>query len=120
MLISEVSKRPKYLLEKVFFWVFGLSLLIGLLFTFIVKHIYNNDDKEVIYIDEWTVYHEDGSSFKAGRTLNDKMAYDEDFTIVTTLPDDIENGIGTQFDPHFGEIMLEMIDEDKNYEMREK
>ncbi len=33
---------------------------------------------------------------------------------------EIENGIGTQFDPHFGEIMLEMIDEDKNYEMREK
>ena len=55
MLISEVSKRPKYLLEKVFFCVFGLSLLIGLLFTFIVKHIYNNDDKEVTYIDEWTV-----------------------------------------------------------------
>lgn len=33
---------------------------------------------------------------------------------------EIENGIGTQFDPVFAKIMLEMIDEDKKYEMHEK
>lgn len=33
---------------------------------------------------------------------------------------EIENGIGTQFDPVFARIMLEMIDEDKKYEMHEK
>jgi len=33
---------------------------------------------------------------------------------------EIEKGKGTQFDPYFADIMLQMIDEDKNYEMREK
>lgn len=28
--------------------------------------------------------------------------------------------MGTQFDPKFAKIMLEMIEEDKNYDMREK
>ena len=32
---------------------------------------------------------------------------------------EIENGSGTQFDPRFASIMLEMINEDKNYELRE-
>ena len=33
---------------------------------------------------------------------------------------EIENGIGTQFDPEFAKIMLRLIDEDINYDMREK
>ena len=33
---------------------------------------------------------------------------------------EIEKGKGTQFDPKFADIMLEMIDEDKGYDMREK
>lgn len=33
---------------------------------------------------------------------------------------EIENGIGSQFDPRFAAIMLEMIAEDKNYDLREK
>ena len=32
----------------------------------------------------------------------------------------IENGLGTQFDPEYGRIMLEMIDEDADYLMRER
>ena len=32
---------------------------------------------------------------------------------------EIERGIGSQFDPRFASIMLEIIDEDKNYRMRE-
>lgn len=31
----------------------------------------------------------------------------------------IENGLGTQFDPAFGKVMLQMIDEDTQYRMRE-
>ena len=31
----------------------------------------------------------------------------------------IENGLGTQFDPVFGRVMLQMIDEDTEYRMRE-
>ena len=33
---------------------------------------------------------------------------------------EIEKGKGTQFDPHFASIMLQMMDEDVDYEMREK
>ncbi len=33
---------------------------------------------------------------------------------------EIENGKGTQFDPNIAEIMLQMIDEDKNYIMRQE
>ncbi|MBQ1671331.1 MAG: phosphohydrolase, partial [Treponema sp.] len=32
---------------------------------------------------------------------------------------EIENGSGTQFDPKYAKIMLEMIDEDKEYKMKE-
>ena len=31
----------------------------------------------------------------------------------------IEKGKGTQFDPRFADIMIHMIDEDKEYKMRE-
>ena len=33
---------------------------------------------------------------------------------------EIEKGIGTQFDPRFARIMLQMIDEDTDYSMRDK
>ncbi|SEI71909.1 putative two-component system response regulator [Lachnospiraceae bacterium A10] len=33
--------------------------------------------------------------------------------------DEIERGKGTQFDPQFADIMLEMIDEDQEYQMRD-
>lgn len=32
---------------------------------------------------------------------------------------EIKKGMGTQFDPHFAEVMLKMIDEDKEYKMRD-
>jgi putative two-component system response regulator len=32
---------------------------------------------------------------------------------------EIENGKGTQFDPVFADIMLTMIDDDKEYNMKE-
>jgi len=33
---------------------------------------------------------------------------------------EIEKGKGTQFDPYFADIMIQMIDEDIRYTMREK
>ena len=33
---------------------------------------------------------------------------------------EIEKGKGTQFDPKFADVMIKMIDEDVNYDMREK
>ncbi|WP_462331525.1 HD domain-containing phosphohydrolase [Schwartzia sp. (in: firmicutes)] len=37
-----------------------------------------------------------------------------------TIRAEIEKGRGTQFDPQFADVMLSMIDEDKNYSMRDK
>ncbi|MBQ7679336.1 MAG: hypothetical protein IJT34_05755, partial [Butyrivibrio sp.] len=37
-----------------------------------------------------------------------------------TVRAEIENGMGTQFDPKFARIMLEMIDEDPEYKMKEE
>lgn len=34
--------------------------------------------------------------------------------------EEIEKGMGTQFDPTFARIMLDMIDEDKDYAMRQR
>ena len=36
-----------------------------------------------------------------------------------TVYEEIKKGSGTQFDPQFAEIMLQMINEDKDYSMRE-
>ena len=36
------------------------------------------------------------------------------------IRDEVEKGKGTQFDLVFAEIMLSMIDEDTDYQMREK
>ena len=33
--------------------------------------------------------------------------------------DEIQNGLGKQFDPKYGQIMLDLIDEDSNYNMKE-
>ena len=34
--------------------------------------------------------------------------------------EEIEKGRGTQFDPRFASVMLELMDEDKDYNLREK
>ena len=36
-----------------------------------------------------------------------------------TVRREIENGMGTQFDPRFARIMLDMIEEDVDYSLRE-
>ena len=37
-----------------------------------------------------------------------------------TICEEIKNGRGTQFDPRYADIMLEIISEDKDYTLREK
>ena len=37
-----------------------------------------------------------------------------------TVRAEVEKGIGTQFDPKFAQIMLKLIDQDTNYDMREQ
>ena len=37
-----------------------------------------------------------------------------------TVRDEIERGRGTQFDPRFADIMLQIMDEDTDYKLREE
>ncbi len=51
-------------------------------------------------------------------TMTSKRAY-RDVLPQNVVREEIEKGKGTQFDPHFAEIMLQIIDEDTEYELRE-
>lgn len=51
--------------------------------------------------------------------MSSKRSY-RDALAQSKVRDEVEKGKGTQFDPEFAEIMLSMIDEDTEYEMREK
>lgn len=51
--------------------------------------------------------------------MSSKRSY-RDVLPQEIVRNEIENGLGTQFDPRFGKIMLGLIDEDKEYNMREK
>ena len=51
--------------------------------------------------------------------LSSRSSYRDELSQATVRAE-IEKGKGTQFDPAFADIMLQMIDEDVNYDMREK
>ncbi len=50
--------------------------------------------------------------------MTSKRSYRNPFP-QKTVREEIFNGIGTQFDPVYAKIMLQMIDEDENYQMKE-
>ena len=50
--------------------------------------------------------------------MTSKRSY-RDIMSQEQVRSEIEKGRGTQFDPVFADIMLKMIDEDKNYSMKE-
>ena len=102
---------------------------------YILKQIY----KDSVILDSAKCHHEryDGGGYPVGlsgenipeaaRIVGVADAYDamaSDRSYRKALPQavvrhEIEKGKGTQFDPKIAEIMLEMIDEDKNYTMRQ-
>lgn len=51
-------------------------------------------------------------------TMTSKRSY-RDVLPQNVVREEIEKGKGTQFDPHFAEIMLQIIDEDTEYHLRE-
>ena len=51
--------------------------------------------------------------------MTSKRSYRNDLP-QTVVRAEMEKGMGTQFDPQFAEIMISMIDEDANYQMRER
>ena len=51
-------------------------------------------------------------------TMTSKRSY-RDVLPQHIVREEIEKGKGTQFDPHFAEVMLQMIDEDTEYQLRE-
>ena len=50
--------------------------------------------------------------------MTSKRSYRDDMP-QTVVRNEVENGKGTQFDPQFAQIMLTMIDEDVDYQLRE-
>ena len=50
--------------------------------------------------------------------MSSRRSYREDMP-QQAVRMEIERNAGTQFDPRFAEIMLEMIDEDRDYRLRE-
>lgn len=50
--------------------------------------------------------------------MSSKRSY-RDVMPQAAVREQIEQGLGTQFDPEYGKIMLQMIDEDTDYAMRE-
>lgn len=50
--------------------------------------------------------------------MTSKRSYRDPFS-QERVREEIEKGMGTQFDPAFAKVMLELIDEDKKYQMRE-
>lgn len=101
----------------------------------ILRDIY--DDKNIAYGAKFHHERYDGKGYPNGLIGNnipeiariisvadtyDAMASNRSYRQL--LPQDvvrseIEKGRGTQFDPEIADIMLQMIDEDKSYEMRE-
>lgn len=101
----------------------------------ILKEIY--DDKTIAYGAKFHHERYDGKGYPNGLTGNnipeiariisvadtyDAMASNRSYR--KALPQDvvrseIEKGKGTQFDPEIADIMLQMIDEDKSYSMKE-
>ena len=51
--------------------------------------------------------------------MSSRRSYRDDLP-QSVVRAEVENGIGTQFDPQFARIMLDMIDEDVDYKMRER
>lgn len=52
-------------------------------------------------------------------TMSSKRSY-RDVLPQSHVRKELERGMGTQFDPVFAQIMIDMIDEDTEYQMREK
>lgn len=60
--------------------------------TNIAKNTPFDDNSTTEYIESWTVIDQSGKSFETGRTYNDNRAYNQDFTIVSKLPEKILPG----------------------------
>ena len=50
--------------------------------------------------------------------MTSRRSYREPFT-QERVRSEIENGLGTQFDPEYGKVMLKLIDKDKDFNMRD-
>ncbi|MCR5608336.1 MAG: HD domain-containing protein [Lachnospiraceae bacterium] len=84
--------KHKYLFRTLYFCLFGLAIIIGIIFSIMVKNEYNDNDNIITYIENWTVIDKNLSSFEAGRSYSDKRAYTEDFTAIAKMPDKIKDG----------------------------
>lgn len=86
-----MRQRPGSFFKTAFFGVFAFSILLGAYLTRFINSTPGDGNIYMEYIDRWTVTDENGISFDTGREYSDERAYSEDFTIVSTLPDNIRH-----------------------------
>lgn len=88
MAVNKASFTNSLFFKIMFFCLFGLTLIVGVVLTVNVRSLSQSSER-IDYIEEWTVTDSSGKSFDAGRTYDDKRAFSEEFTIVSKLPDNI-------------------------------
>lgn len=92
MVVSKTAAANSFIFKIIFLCIFAISLLLGIVLTDHVRSVPGNRAVGVQYIDHWNVIDRNGQSFRVGRTYDDERAYTEDFTIVSQLPEKVENG----------------------------
>lgn len=84
---SKKTATDRLFFKTVFFCLFFFSLLMGIFLSVSVKINSVSANSGIAFIESWKVIDQEGRSFETGRTYNDKRAYNEDFTIISKLPD---------------------------------
>ena len=88
MIQTDAEKKPD-IFKTVFFCLFAICIIAYAYFCSLEARNGSAPDTQIEYIDNWTVVGNDGESFEVGRTYNDDRIFNENFTIISRLPDDI-------------------------------
>ncbi|MBR4719789.1 MAG: response regulator [Lachnospiraceae bacterium] len=95
MYIKTYDKTKNYKIIPVFKVMFLLAFIyaLALLISYSLKDrsaVWESD--EPVYIMDWKVIDQNGDSFEVEAPYRDERLKNEDFTIISTLPDDIRDG----------------------------
>ncbi|MBQ9041824.1 MAG: HD-GYP domain-containing protein [Eggerthellaceae bacterium] len=83
------TDRRSTVFKVLFFCAFAFCVALCVYLTGLVNSATSDEAPNIDYIENWTIIDESGNSFEVGRTYEDPRAFEEDFTIVSKLPDEI-------------------------------
>ena len=92
MTAGEEVERRSIVFKALFFCAFAFCVILCVYLTGLVNDATSDRASTIDYIVSWTVVDEFGNRFEVGRTYEDPRAFEEDFTIVSNLPDEIALG----------------------------